>query len=142
MYLFDTDHLGFLQHPGSSEFQNLIKRLGQRSSNEFFVSIVSFHEQVNGWTAHVARNKNTSQLVRGYEKLEGILRDFSTTQLLPFSQDAAEIYEDLKSKRVRVGAMDMRIASIAIANQMTLLTRNAVDFERVPSLAFEDWTVG
>jgi tRNA(fMet)-specific endonuclease VapC len=37
--------------------------------------------------------------------------------------------------------MDLRIASIAIANQMTLLTRNRVDFERVPGLMFEDWTV-
>lgn len=38
-------------------------------------------------------------------------------------------------------AMDLRIAAIVIANQMTLLTRNTVDFERVPNLAFEDWTI-
>ena len=37
--------------------------------------------------------------------------------------------------------MDLRIAAIVIANQMTLLTRNTVDFERVPNLAFEDWTI-
>jgi tRNA(fMet)-specific endonuclease VapC len=37
--------------------------------------------------------------------------------------------------------MDLRIASIVIANQMTLLTRNTVDFQRVPGLHFEDWTV-
>jgi len=37
--------------------------------------------------------------------------------------------------------MDLRIASIAIANQITLLTRNTVDFERIPNLLFEDWTV-
>jgi tRNA(fMet)-specific endonuclease VapC len=36
--------------------------------------------------------------------------------------------------------MDLRIASIAIANQMTVLTRNTIDFERIPNLSFEDWT--
>jgi predicted nucleic acid-binding protein len=36
--------------------------------------------------------------------------------------------------------MDLRIASIAIANQMTVLTTNAVDFQRVRNLSFEDWT--
>jgi len=35
-------------------------------------------------------NKLTN-LVRGYEKLEGILRDFSNAQLLPFSLAAADI---------------------------------------------------
>jgi len=37
--------------------------------------------------------------------------------------------------------MDLRIAAIAIANDLTLLTRNAIDFERVPNLHFEDWTI-
>ncbi len=35
--------------------------------------------------------------------------------------------------------MDLRIAAIAIANQMTLLTQNTVDFERIPGLAIGDW---
>lgn len=121
MYLFDTDHFGFLQFPNSSEFQNLSARVGQHSADQFFISIVSFHEQVNGWTAYVARNQQSGQLVRGYEKLEGILRDFSNAQALPFSLAAGDIYDELKSNRIRVGSMDLRIASIAIANQMTLL---------------------
>lgn len=62
-------------------------------------------------------------------------------QVLAFSAAAADVYDDLRQQRVRVGAMDLRIAAIVIANQMTLLTRNTVDFERVPDLTFEDWTV-
>jgi predicted nucleic acid-binding protein len=30
--------------------------------------------------------------------------------------------------------------SIALANGMTVLTRNLVDFQRVPGLIAEDWT--
>ena len=76
----------------------------------------------------------------GYWRLENILNDFSRAQVLPFSADAPEIYSELRSQKVRVATMDLRIASIAIANQMTLLTSNSVDFERIPNLSIEDWT--
>ncbi|ETX07465.1 MAG: hypothetical protein ETSY2_11025 [Candidatus Entotheonella gemina] len=36
--------------------------------------------------------------------------------------------------------MDLRIASIALSRNMTVLSRNLVDFMRVPGLRVEDWT--
>jgi tRNA(fMet)-specific endonuclease VapC len=80
-------------------------------------------------------------LVRGYTELELVVGTFSQAQILPFSAAAADVYDDLRTRRVRVGAMDLRIAAIAIANQMMLLTRNTVDFARVPALHFQDWTL-
>lgn len=35
--------------------------------------------------------------------------------------------------------MDLKIASIALANDATVLTRNARDFGKVPNLRIEDW---
>jgi tRNA(fMet)-specific endonuclease VapC len=35
--------------------------------------------------------------------------------------------------------MDLKIASIAISHDATLLTRNTVDFAQVPGLRFENW---
>jgi len=141
MFIFDTDHLGFLQLRQSAECRQIKQRMSEYRSQDFFVPIVSFHEQINGWTAFVARRKDTPGLVRGYEKLQSILTDFSEANVLAFNMKASEVYEDLRRQRIRIGAMDLRIAAIAIANQMTVLTRNTVDFERVPQLAFEDWTV-
>ena len=59
--------------------------------------------------------------------------------LLSFDQKAAEVYDELNLKKLRVGSMDLRIASIAIANQMTLITQNTVDFEGIPGLLLQDW---
>ena len=59
---------------------------------------------------------------------------------MDFTNDAAEKYDAFRSAKLRVGAMDLRIASIVLTNDMVLLTRNTVDFERVPGLRFEDWS--
>ena len=37
--------------------------------------------------------------------------------------------------------MDLRIASIALSQGLTLLTRDLRDFSKVPRLVMEDWTV-
>lgn len=60
--------------------------------------------------------------------------------LLPYGESADEVFRELKQKKIRVGTMDLRIGATAIANGMTVLTRNTVDFERIPELQFEDWT--
>ncbi len=50
------------------------------------------------------------------------------------------MYYEIRAKKVRVGTMDLRIAAIATANDFTLLTRNSIDFERIPGLKIENWT--
>ena len=78
-------------------------------------------------------------VVRGYAKLEKILIDFSHAQILPFDDAAAEVFDELRGQKIRIGTMDLRIASIAIAAGMTVLSRNLVDFQKVPNLSVEDW---
>ena len=36
--------------------------------------------------------------------------------------------------------MDLKIASIAMANEAILVSGNIKDFERVPDLTVQDWT--
>ncbi|MHC5855018.1 type II toxin-antitoxin system VapC family toxin [uncultured Nostoc sp.] len=47
----------------------------------------------------------------------------------------------MRSQRVRVSTMDLRIAAIAISRNLVLLTRNVSDFNKVSGLVMEDWTV-
>lgn len=48
-----------------------------------------------------------------------------------------QLYNSLRSNTI--GDRDLFIASIAMANGQTLITRNAKHFERVPGLKIESW---
>ena len=54
--------------------------------------------------------------------------------------DRDQLFVSIVSYEEQIGPMDLRIASIVLANDMVLLTRNTVDFERIPGLRFEDWS--
>ena len=140
MFLLDTDHLGIVQRRSAPEHANLARRMRQHSLEDFFVSIVSFHEQVIGWNAYIRRARGVEGPVRGYGMFQQILADFARMNVLPFDSQAAETFAELRRSGVRVGTMDLRIGSIALVRGLTVLTRNTVDFERVPGLRVEDWT--
>jgi tRNA(fMet)-specific endonuclease VapC len=57
----------------------------------------------------------------------------------PFDEAAANMFDELRAKKVNIGSCDLKIAAIAIVNDATLLTANTIDFEKVPGLRFESW---
>ena len=57
--------------------------------------------------------------------------------VLGFDGKCAERFQLLFKQRLRVGTMDLRIAATALVHDLTVLTRNTVDFERVPGLRVE-----
>lgn len=140
MYIFDTDHLGILQRADGAAYEALSRRIARHPQTDFYVTIISFHEVIRGWNAYIARAKDQAGIVHGYHQLEGLLADFAGAQVLSFDGEAGDFFDDLRRQRVRIGTMDLRIASIARSRNMVVLTRNLVDFQRVPGLVVEDWT--
>jgi len=140
VFILDSDHLSILQSKKGNEYAALQSRFATVPETDVFTTIISFHEQIGGWYKTLARPRRQSDVVFAYQMLERIIDRFGEMQVLPFDDVAAARFESLR-KRVRIGTMDLRIASIALATDMTLLTRNTVDFERVPGLRFEDWTL-
>jgi len=81
-----------------------------------------------------------------YEKNRETLISFlSLVELLSFDGAAAIAYggirADLKRKSCLIGQLDMLIAAHAKANDLTIVTNNLRDFNRVEGLKSEDWTV-
>jgi tRNA(fMet)-specific endonuclease VapC len=64
---------------------------------------------------------------------------------LPFDAKAArhfgEIRAMLEQCGMLIGAYDMQIAAIALANHLTLVTHNTREFSRITELKLENWEV-
>lgn len=83
----------------------------------------------------------------GREKNLNLVRAFSASlESLPFDDSAAETYGQLRLALEKqgklIGPYDLLIASIALVNNVTLVTHNMDEFKRVPDLKLEDWQVG
>jgi len=66
-------------------------------------------------------------------------------QSLPFDSVAAEVYGPtraaIEGAGTPIGANDLLIASIARSRQLTVVTANTAEFERVPGLQIENWEI-
>lgn len=79
--------------------------------------------------------------VKIYRALNQQLRSYCRIPVLELDEKSALTFQELKKLHpTGVGSMDLRIASIALSNQATVLTRNTRDFEKIDGLSIENWT--
>lgn len=138
MLVLDTDHLVEYQRGSSAESRRLKERL-DAAAEPYATTIITVEEMMRGWMAAVRRTHDPRAQIRAYARLRQLFRFFATWHVLDWDQAAVDAYDSLKGAGTRVGTMDLKIASIALANDATLLTRNTDDFRRVPGLRIADW---
>jgi tRNA(fMet)-specific endonuclease VapC len=141
VFVLDTSILGILQRERGTDFDNVRRHLEAVDPTSIFVSIVSFHEQAIGWNAYLHRARQSLNLIHGYAMFERLLTDFGRMNVLPFDDAAAATFANLTDQHLRVGTMDLRIAAVALSRGFKVITQNTVDFQRVPGLPCEDWTL-
>ena len=139
--LLDTDHLSVLQWEEQPACNRLLERLDRLPPDDIATSIVSIHEQAQGWLAYLNRSRKRAHVVTAYIKLESIWRWFLRMNVLSYTDEAEVRYAELKRQCRRLKTLDLRIASVALTTDSTLLSRNLRDFRQVPDLVVEDWTV-
>ncbi len=86
---------------------------------------------------------NSARQTENQRKLELFLQ--TPVVILPFEQDdaleAGLIRADLRRKGTPIGPYDLLIAAQARRRGATLVTANTREFERVPGLMLQDWSV-
>lgn len=140
MIILDTDCLSLLERQTGSAYLRLQAKLDEFPADQITTTIITFEEQMRGWMSYLAKMRSIDEQVFAYETLKQYFDHFKTLTIIDFDKNAAEIYKNLKSNKIRIGAMDFKIASIAIANEAILVSRNLKDFEQVPNLSVQDWT--
>lgn len=78
-------------------------------------------------------------------KLAAVLDFTSRVEVVPFDTSVSDAYghirADLERRGTPIGALDLLIAATALALGVPLVTHNAREFEQVPRLRVEDWTL-
>jgi len=113
--------------------------MGASADQDFATNAITIEEQMRGWLALIHRLDDVHLQVRAYERLVGLFDFFGQWHIVPFDRAAADEFKRLRKQRLRIGTMDLKIASTALANGALLLSANLRDFARVPDLRVEDW---
>lgn len=136
MHVLDTDTLTHLirGHPRVVERTTAV-------AADIFVTVATRIEQLRGRFDAVFKAESGEKLLLAQLRLIETENDLSRIPMLPIDAAAAAEFDRLRAnKKVKkIGRGDLLIASIALANRATLVTRNTKDFGKVPGLRFENW---
>lgn len=137
LYVFDTSVIGFIEqaHPA------MMRRLQSVPvTDALATTIVTISETFAGWLPVCRRAQTSATRVQVYERMQRSFNFYRGMTCLPFDPAAATIFDQLKAQKIRIGTNDLTIAAITLSVNGVLVTRNLVDFERVPNLLLQDWT--
>lgn len=128
-YLLDTNIISeLMKHPKGPIFYK-IQKIGEE---KICTSIIVASELKFG-----VRKRGSTKLIK---RLEVIL---DAIDVLPFAAPSdfyyAKIRDVLQKKGTPIGANDLLIAANALSLNLTLVTANIKEFERVPDLKVENW---
>ena len=140
MILLDTDHINVLQSMGA-QVAVLRANMAASADQDFATTAITIEEQMRGWLALIHRLSDVDLQIPAYERLVGLFDFFARWPIASFDEAAAGEFKRLRQQRIRIGTMDLKIASIALAKGVLLLSANLRDFEQVPSLRVENWLV-
>ena len=137
LIVLDTNH--FTELVRDSGFGQRLRARLKESQASVFTTIVNAQEITEGWCAFINSQPAGEKQIKGYLQFKNSLELMMELMLLPFDEASAPGFHQLRKQLPRIGTMDLKIASICLAHDATLLSRNLVDFERIPSLRVENW---
>ncbi len=139
MILLDTDHLTLLKYTANPRCQSLLHRMKASPDQRIGTTIISVEEQWRGWFAVIARHRDVRRQVKAYEELVSLHEFLSGWTIMPFDSAAADRFERLRAGGLRIGSMDLKIASIALIHDALVLSANLHHFQQVAGLRVENW---
>lgn len=137
MILLDTDILTFVLLDANARVSERMRT----ASEQPVTSIISRIEVLQGRFDTVLKAADRDQLLKAQERLEATEVELAKYTVIPLDDAAGVAFDRLTTDRKlrKIGRADLLIASIALANRATLVTRNLRHFRQVPGLRVENW---
>lgn len=111
----------------------VLKRFLEYQIGDIGISSITLSELRYGVAKSTHQEKNAKALDEFITPLE----------VVSFDEEAARVYGDIRATLEKagtpIGSMDMLIAAHAVSSGIPLVTNNAREFVRIPSLNLIDW---
>jgi tRNA(fMet)-specific endonuclease VapC len=132
-YLLDTNIVSYFLSDASAA---LTQRILDSTPDTLAISIISAGELRYG-LSKLPRSRRATELA---QRLNAVL---TAIAVMPLPAEAAQHYGQtrahLASSGTPIGGNDLWIAAHALAHNMTLVTNNVGEFQRVQGLPVENW---
>jgi tRNA(fMet)-specific endonuclease VapC len=137
MHLLDTDTLTHL-YKGNS---NVVRQLSSVEDPEVGITIITKAEVLRGRIDYLLKADTSEKLIKAQELLFRTEELLDRLPIIPICKKASEEFDRLRavSKLRKIGQADLLIASIALANRATLVTRNLRHFQQIPGVKVVNW---
>ncbi len=137
LYILDSDHLSLHQR-GYEPLGNHLLRV---APEQIAVTVISVEELIRGRLAQVRKITNPEKRVQAYHWLSKTFEFLCDFTILKYDAQAEAHFQTLRTQKIRIGSQDLRIGATVLSQNATLITRNRRDFERIPALKIEDWSI-
>lgn len=137
MHILDTDTLTHLYagHPG------VIRHLKALADAEVATTIITEVELLRGRIDYLLKASDGADLLKAQERLRRTEELLEQIGILDVDEKAIAQFERFRVHRSfrKIGRLDLLIASIALAHNATLVTRNVRHFRQFPKLFVVNW---
>lgn len=137
MLVLDTNHFSELGR--DSMIGRRLQRRLDEARGRSALTVITIEESMKGWLARLHPQLQQDRGIEAYARFQQGVLCFAEWLILPWTAAAADIFDVFRFHRIRIGTLDLRITSITLACDATLLTRNLADFRQVPGLKAENW---
>ena len=145
MYILDTDVLSTVFRKGQQTILGRRLAAVPNPLTSLFITVVTAQEMMWGRLVDLRDDKRINELPRLFKYFNDTFEALQDYPILPFDDEALAIYRNIpKRTRTKTNQADCRIAAIAVARNLTVITMNVADFTRIKqacNVRFEDWSV-
>lgn len=129
-FMLDTNMIAYAKNKRP---ESVLKRLMEHAPEDYCISSITLAELEYGVYNSARPEQNQMALLTFLARIEVVPFDFEATRAYGI------IRADLTKKGRPIGANDLLIAAHAKAMDLTLVTNNTREYERVEGLKLENW---
>lgn len=137
LFFLDTTTITHLQrnHP------KVTAALAAHVGHTVAICSVNVEESLGGWLNLLPQVRTPAEQANVARLLTESVAYLARFPLVPITEAALHRFAVLKKLKLNVGRNDLRLGAMALESTATVVTNNAIDFGRIPGVAWVDWTV-